>query len=87
MVFGIITDAAMGQAISGEDAVDRGNGRQRSDSLLLQDMADGLGSIRESPIVEVEPFHYNDLFDFHRGIEVHRFISRQQKDAVAIKED
>jgi hypothetical protein len=87
MVFGIITCAAMGQAISREDAVDGGNGRQRLDCLLLQDMGDGLSSIRESPIVEVEPFHYNDFFDFHRGIKVHRFISRQQKDPVAIKED
>ena len=77
----------MGQAISGEDMVDGGNGGQRLDSLLLQDMGDGLSSIREVPIVEVEPFHYNDLFDFHRGIEVHRFISRQQKEPVAIKED
>lgn len=77
----------MGKAISGEDAVDRGNGRQWSDSLLLQYPGDGLSSIRESPIVEVEPFHYNDLFDFHRGIEVHRFLSRQQKDDVVIRED
>ena len=76
----------MGQAISGEDALDGGKGRQWPDSLVLQDPGDGLSSIREPPVIKMESFHYNDLFDFLKGIEVHRFISRQQKDHVAIRE-
>jgi len=35
----------------------------------------------------MEPFHYNDFFDFLRCIEAHRFITRQQEDDVAIRED
>jgi hypothetical protein len=64
----------MGEAISGEDAVDSGNGRQWSDSLELQYPGDGLSSIRESPIIEVKPFHDNDLFDFLMCKEAHRFL-------------
>ena len=54
---------------------------------MLQNSGDGFSPIRESPIIEMEPFHYNDLFDFHTGIEFHRFLSRQQKDDVAVIND
>lgn len=78
----------MGQAISGEDALDGADGRQWSDSLVLvlQDLGDGLSTIREPVVIEMEPFHHNDFFNLLKGIEAHRFISRQQKDHVAIKE-
>jgi hypothetical protein len=46
-----------------------------------------LSAIRDPLIVEMEPLYYNDLFDFHTVIEVHRFLSRQQKDDAAIIED
>jgi hypothetical protein len=65
----------MCQAISGEDAVDGGNGGQRSDSLLVQDPGDGLSSIRKAPVIEMESFHYNNFFDFLMCKEVHRFLS------------
>jgi hypothetical protein len=65
----------MCQAIPGEDAVDGGNGRQRSDSLLVQDPGDGLSSIKEAPVIEMESFHYNNFFDFLMCKEVHRFLS------------
>ena len=74
MVLGIMTCATMGEAIYGKDALDGGNGRQWPDFLLLQDVGDGLSSIREAPVIEMEPFHYNDFFDFLKGIEAHRFI-------------
>ena len=45
----------MGEAISLEDAVDGGNGRQRSDSLLGQDPGDGLSSIRKTPVMGALP--------------------------------
>ena len=53
---------------------------------MLQDLGDGLSTIREPVVIEMEPFHHNDFFDLLKGIEAHRFISRQQKDHVAIKE-
>lgn len=31
----------------------------------------GLSSARDAPIIEMEPFHYNNLLDFGRGIEAH----------------
>ena len=69
-----MTRAAMGQVISGEDALDSADGRQWPDCLLAQDLGDGLSTIREAPIIEMEPFHYNDLLDFLKGIEAHRFL-------------
>ncbi len=74
----------MGQAISGEDALDGTNGRQWPDALVVQDLGDGLSPVREAPVMEMEPFHYNDLFDFLKGIEAHRLLSREHKDHVAI---
>lgn len=61
----------MGQAISGEDALDGANGGQWSNPFPLQDLVNGLRSTREAPVIEMESFHYNDLFYLFKSILVH----------------
>ena len=66
----------MSETVAREDALDGAYGGQWSDPLLLQEFADGFRSAREAPIIEMEPFHGNDLFDFGtaEGWIVHRLF-------------
>ena len=45
-----------------------------------------MSTTRSPLIIKMEPFHYNDFFDFLRCIEAYRFITRHQKDDIAIRE-
>ena len=65
----IKTSTTVGEAISGEDALDGAHGGQWSYSLLIEEFADGFCSARQTPIVEMEPLHDNDFFDFYTAEE------------------
>jgi hypothetical protein len=55
------------QAIAGEDALDGADGGERSYAFLVEEISDGFGSAGDTFIVEMEPFHDDDLFDLVAG--------------------
>ncbi len=64
MFFGIVTGSVVGEVVSGEDAFDGTNRRQRFYSFTLHFFSDGLRAIVESVVVKIEPEHDYDLLDF-----------------------
>jgi hypothetical protein len=47
----IVSSASMGQALSGEDALDSADGRQGPDPLVMEAFFDGLSPARQAPVV------------------------------------
>ena len=58
----------MSQAIAGEDALDGADGGERSEAIFVEESSYGIGSTGQPSIVEMEPFHDNDLFDLVAGV-------------------
>ena len=56
----------------GEEAVDGTDRGQRPDVLLCQALANGLGPARHPPVIEMQPFQDNQVFDFDGEERGHR---------------
>jgi hypothetical protein len=57
----------MSQMVAGEDTLNGGKGRQRTDAEMIQKGTDRQSSTRQAVVIKMESLEDNDLMDFGGG--------------------